>query len=100
MSADQPELEIRHAGARDIHQGHAWIGRQARLHVVGLGDSQIVVGGLQVAVVEKRHLHRVVGGQRPGQQVGDLLLRPLGLLGAGDLDDVLADVGSGFPATP
>ncbi len=96
--ADQPRLEIGHAGADDTHQGNARIGRQAGLDIGRLRNSEIVVRRLQVAVVEQRHLHRRVGRQRLGQQACDLLLCPLRLLGARDLDHALADAGTGLAA--
>ena len=68
---DQPELEIGDAGAGDVHERHARIGRQACLHVGRFGDAEIVVGGLKIAVVEKRRLNGRVGRQRLCQQRGD-----------------------------
>ena len=93
---DQPEFDVGDAGSRDAHERHARIGRQARLDIVGLRDAQIVVGCLQFAIVEKRHLDRNIGGDGLDQQRDNLFLRPLHLFGAGDLDDGTAGIGTGL----
>jgi hypothetical protein len=58
---DQPHLEVGHAGAAIAHQRDSGVLGKARLDVGRFGDAEIVVGGLQVAVAQKRNLHGRVG---------------------------------------
>ena len=49
-----------------VADDRAW--RQRRLDHDGFGRPQRVIGGLEVAVIEKRELHRRIGGKRPLEQ--------------------------------
>jgi hypothetical protein len=65
---DDTPLEVEGARSGNIVEHEARIGRQARLDPRRLGEAELVIGGLKVAIVQQRDLHRGIRGQRPPQQ--------------------------------
>ncbi len=65
---DQLALDFGLDRAGDAKQRERWTGRKARSDPAGFGNGELVVGGLQAAVVQERDLHRRVRRQGPAQQ--------------------------------
>ena len=96
---EQPDqdlaLDLQFQAAAEARQGDRRARRQGGLDVVGLGDAELVERGLQAAVLQQRDLDGAVRRERPAEELLDPLLDADGLGLAGDLDDVLAELGVG-----
>ena len=60
--------------AAQAAEAEAGVGQPRRLHELGFGDADLGQIGLQAALVQQRHLHGGIGGQRLGEQLGDAAL--------------------------
>ncbi len=88
-------LELESAAAGDVGYGKCRVGRQRSLHQRRLGNAELAVGGLQIAIVQKRDLHGGIGSERPLEQTPDRASGRFGIVGRAQRHDILAELGAG-----